>query len=58
MTTGEPSVINEALWGSLNHTIISCGEDGKLRVWDTEVCIVTVIITVTITGIHHTPYIQ
>jgi translation initiation factor 3 subunit I len=36
MTTGEPSVINEALWGSLNHTIISCGDDGKLRVWDTE----------------------
>jgi len=28
--------ITRACWGPLNHTIISCGEDGNLYKWDTE----------------------
>jgi len=27
---------NQTLWGSLNQTVISCGDDGAVRVWDTE----------------------
>lgn len=29
--------INRAVWGPLNKTIISAGEDTVIRVWDTEV---------------------
>lgn len=29
--------INRALWGPLNKTIISAGEDAVIRIWDTEV---------------------
>jgi len=28
--------INEALWGSLNQTVISASEDGSVRIWDVE----------------------
>ena len=28
--------ITRACWGPMNHTIISCGEDGNLYKWDTE----------------------
>jgi len=28
--------MNTALWGALNQTIISCGKDGCLRLWDVE----------------------
>jgi len=27
---------NAALWGSLNQTVITAGDDGAIRVWDTE----------------------
>ena len=30
------SKMNVALWGSLNRTIISCGDDGCIRLWDVE----------------------
>lgn len=33
---GNNSNIRTALWGSLNQTIITCGDDGCLRVWDVE----------------------
>ena len=30
-------VINRAVWGPLNKTIISAGEDAVVRIWDAEV---------------------
>lgn len=29
--------INRAVWGPLNQTIVSGGEDAVLRIWDAEV---------------------
>lgn len=29
--------INRAVWGPLNQTIVSAGEDTVIRIWDTEV---------------------
>ncbi|KAI3902441.1 hypothetical protein MKW92_016781 [Papaver armeniacum] len=35
--TGPPRVrINRAVWGPLNRTIISAGEDATIRIWDSE----------------------
>jgi translation initiation factor 3 subunit I len=34
--SGHQGNINEALWGSLNQTIISAGDDGTVRLWDVE----------------------
>lgn len=36
MTPSTNARINEALWGSLNQTVISASEDGSLRLWDVE----------------------
>lgn len=36
---GPQGRINRAVWGPLNTTIISGGEDSVIRVWDTEVSI-------------------
>ncbi|CAL9781761.1 unnamed protein product [Musa acuminata subsp. burmannicoides] len=33
---GPQGPINRAVWGPLNKTIISAGEDAVIRVWDTE----------------------
>ncbi|PON42753.1 Guanine nucleotide-binding protein, beta subunit [Parasponia andersonii] len=33
---GPQGRINRAVWGPLNHTIISAGEDTVIRVWDSE----------------------
>ena len=35
--TGPTGRINRAVWGSLNKTIISAGEDSVVRIWDSEV---------------------
>ena len=41
---GPQGPINRAVWGPLNKTIISAGEDAVIRVWDTEVgCIIPFI---------------
>lgn len=37
---GHEGRITRALWGPLNRTIISAGEDGTLRLWDVEVRII------------------
>lgn len=34
---GPQGRINRAVWGPLNSTIISAGEDTVVRVWDSEV---------------------
>lgn len=34
---GPQGRINRAVWGPLNKTIISAGEDAVVRIWDTEV---------------------
>ncbi|KAJ6890813.1 hypothetical protein NC651_024350 [Populus alba x Populus x berolinensis] len=34
--TGPTGRINRAVWGSLNKTIISAGEDSVVRIWDSE----------------------
>jgi translation initiation factor 3 subunit I len=36
--TGPQGRINRVLWGPLNKTIISAGEDATIRIWDAEVC--------------------
>lgn len=36
---GPQGRINRAVWGPLNRTIISGGEDSVLRLWDAEVCV-------------------
>ncbi|KAM7272146.1 hypothetical protein ACFE04_031360 [Oxalis oulophora] len=33
---GPQGRINRAVWGPLNHTIISAGEDSIIRIWDSE----------------------
>merc|ERR1711990_1019084 len=33
---GHSGKISRAIWGPLNRTIISCGEDCTLRIWDVE----------------------
>jgi WD40 repeat protein len=33
---GHESKISRALWGNLNQTIISCSDDGSVRLWDVE----------------------
>lgn len=40
---GPQGRINRAVWGPLNNTIISAGEDAMVRIWDSEVsgCIIT-----------------
>lgn len=35
---GPQGRINRAVWGPLNKTIISAGEDATIRIWDSEVC--------------------
>lgn len=35
---GPQGRINRAIWGPLNRTIISAGEDSIVRIWDSEVC--------------------
>jgi translation initiation factor 3 subunit I len=35
--TGIKGRINRAVWGPLNRTIITAGEDATIRIWDTEV---------------------
>lgn len=34
---GPQGRINRAVWGPLNRTILSGGEDAIIRIWDTEV---------------------
>lgn len=34
---GHEGRITRVLWGPLNRTILSAGEDGTLRLWDVEV---------------------
>lgn len=34
---GPQGRINRAIWGPLNKTIISAGEDAVIRIWDSEV---------------------
>lgn len=34
---GPQGRINRAVWGPLNRTIISAGEDAVIRIWDVEV---------------------
>ena len=34
---GHEGRIMRAIWGPLNQTLISAGEDGSLRLWDVEV---------------------
>ncbi|KAL8216223.1 hypothetical protein R6Q57_023060 [Mikania cordata] len=36
LMTGPLGRINRAVWGPLNKTIISAGEDAVIRIWDTE----------------------
>ena len=36
--TGPTGRINRAVWGPLNKTIISAGEDAIIRIWDAQVC--------------------
>jgi WD40 repeat protein len=36
--TGPQGRINRVLWGPLNKTLISAGEDATIRIWDAEVC--------------------
>lgn len=36
---GPQGRINRAVWGPLNKTIISAGEDAVVRIWDSEVFI-------------------
>lgn len=36
---GPQGRINRAVWGPLNKTIISAGEDATTRIWDAEVSI-------------------
>lgn len=33
---GHEGRVTRALWGPLNRTVLSCGEDGSLRLWDVE----------------------
>ncbi|KAB2017427.1 hypothetical protein E1A91_D08G163400v1 [Gossypium mustelinum] len=33
---GSPARINRAVWGPLNRTIVSVGEDAVIRIWDSE----------------------
>lgn len=37
MLKGPQGRINRAVWGPLNKTIISAGEDSVVRIWDAEV---------------------
>lgn len=41
---GPQGRINRAVWGPLNRTIISGGEDSVVRMWDAEVSIVLVLV--------------
>lgn len=34
---GHEGRITRCLWGPLNRTLISAGEDGSVRLWDVEV---------------------
>lgn len=34
---GPQGRINRAIWGPLNKTVISAGEDAVIRIWDSEV---------------------
>lgn len=43
--TGPQGRINRAMWGPLNKTIISAGEDATIRIWDAEVCLNNWILT-------------
>lgn len=42
---GPQGRINRAVWGPLNKTIISAGEDAIVRIWDSEVsvCIMSMV---------------
>lgn len=33
---GHEGRITRAVWGPLNRTVLSCGEDGSVRLWDVE----------------------
>jgi WD40 repeat protein len=35
--SGMKGRINRAVWGPLNRTIITAGEDATIRIWDSEV---------------------
>jgi WD40 repeat protein len=37
--TGIKGRINRAVWGPLNRTIITAGEDATIRIWDSEVSV-------------------
>lgn len=37
--TGPSGRINRVVWGPLNKTIISAGEDAIVRIWDAHVCL-------------------
>lgn len=41
--TGPQGRINRVMWGPLNKTIISAGEDATIRIWDAEVWFSSVI---------------
>jgi len=43
--TGIKGRINRAVWGPLNRTIITAGEDATIRIWDSEVTIACFYVT-------------
>jgi WD40 repeat protein len=55
--TGIKGRINRAVWGPLNRTIITAGEDATIRIWDTEVSsdylFALVLPTIGATSTHH-----
>lgn len=55
--TGIKGRINRAVWGPLNRTIITAGEDATIRSWDTEVSsdylFALVLPTIAATSTHH-----
>ncbi|MCI31202.1 eukaryotic translation initiation factor 3 subunit I-like, partial [Trifolium medium] len=39
---GPQGRINRAIWGTLNETMISGGEDSVIRIWDSEVFLMAI----------------